>query len=242
MLSGAVLGAAAGVSSWLGFASTFPGGLGAETFLRNTGKQLAMMAGNCVSLGVGAAVCVAVTFATRPGRMTPAEVEDEWRKTFAIDNPLRPWARRYKDVATDQPRPADNIHCRPPLRAMVEKFGPARRTAAVAAAVAKFLLLAWAAGMCGYGRLDEAGFAAWTAVVQLWLAAGAAYIMVVPALMEVRGVMEEVRRTRGREEEDEVSLLNSRQQEEEDKESVISEEESLIKSLEEHMGKKYLSI
>ena len=109
MLSGAVLGAAAGIASWLGFASTFPGGLGAETFLRNTGKQLAMMAGNCVSLGVGAVVCVAVTFATRPRRMTPAEVEDEWRKTFTIDNPLRPWSRRYKDVPVVTDQPAYNL-------------------------------------------------------------------------------------------------------------------------------------
>merc|ERR1712223_2295685 len=46
MIAGVVGGCLVGMSVWLGYASTFDGGLSAATFVKNTGKEYPMMAGN----------------------------------------------------------------------------------------------------------------------------------------------------------------------------------------------------
>jgi Na+/proline symporter len=95
MISGVLGGCAAGMIVWLSFASTFPGGLAPEFFVKNTGEEFPMLAGNIVAISVGAIFSFVVTFCTRSS-MTAEEVEAEWEKTRNIDNPLSPWVQVYK--------------------------------------------------------------------------------------------------------------------------------------------------
>merc|ERR1712126_194417 len=54
VIAGVVGGAVAGMSVWLSYASTFPGGLSATTFVKNTGEELPMLFGNITAIGMGA--------------------------------------------------------------------------------------------------------------------------------------------------------------------------------------------
>ena len=65
LIWGVVGGCATGMVCWLSYASTFPGGLSMETFVKNTGEELPMLVGNIVAIGVGAFFCIVVTFITR---------------------------------------------------------------------------------------------------------------------------------------------------------------------------------
>jgi len=89
MIAGVVGGCLVGMSVWLGYASTFDGGLSAETFVKNTGKEYPMMAGNITAIIVGALAAFIVSLCTR-GQMSVDEIEAEWKKTRDIDNPLNP--------------------------------------------------------------------------------------------------------------------------------------------------------
>merc|ERR1712002_397725 len=90
LVSGVVGGCLSGMAAWLSYASTFPGGLSAATFVKNTGEELPMLTGNMVAITVGGAACIIVTFITR-WRLTKEMEEAEWDKTRDIDNPLSPW-------------------------------------------------------------------------------------------------------------------------------------------------------
>merc|ERR1712226_974398 len=58
-------GRATGMASWLYYASFFPGGLSAATFVKNTGEEFPMLVGNIVAITVGGLACIIVTFITR---------------------------------------------------------------------------------------------------------------------------------------------------------------------------------
>merc|ERR1712203_1115691 len=49
LVSGVVGGCLSGMAAWLSYASTFPGGLSAATFVKNTGEELPMLTGNMVT-------------------------------------------------------------------------------------------------------------------------------------------------------------------------------------------------
>merc|ERR1719494_1510048 len=49
LVSGVVGGCLSGMAAWLSYASTFPGGLSAATFVKNTGEELPMLTGNMVA-------------------------------------------------------------------------------------------------------------------------------------------------------------------------------------------------
>merc|ERR1712222_193311 len=66
LVSGVVGGCLSGMAAWLSYASTFPGGLSAATFVKNPGEELPMLTGNMA----------------------------EWDKTRDIDNPLSPWVTK----------------------------------------------------------------------------------------------------------------------------------------------------
>merc|ERR1719458_1014024 len=110
LVSGVVGGCLSGMAAWLSYASTFPGGLSAATFVKNTGEELPMLTGNMVAISVGGAACIIVTFITR-WRLTPEMEEAEWDKTRDIDNPLSPWVTKYKgELNLDD---GENFHDRP---------------------------------------------------------------------------------------------------------------------------------
>lgn len=54
MIAGVVGGCAAGMVVWLSYASQYPGGLSAATFVKNTGEEYPMLAGNIAAIFVGA--------------------------------------------------------------------------------------------------------------------------------------------------------------------------------------------
>ena len=132
LMSGVVGGCVLGLISWLSLASTYPGGLSAETFLKNTGHEMPMLAGNCVSIIMGAVISIIVTYITR-WNMTKEMEEEEWRKTRDIDNPLSPWVSKYQGELDLEVSDMKEFHEKPPMDLVVRKFMAAKITAWVAA-------------------------------------------------------------------------------------------------------------
>jgi len=190
VIAGVVGGCMCGLISWLTYASTFPGGLSAATFVKNTGEEMPMLTGNIVSIGVGAIASIVVTFCTR-WTMTPEDEEREWEKTRDIDNPLSPWVQVYKGELNLED--GENFHDRPPLEIVIRKFRTAKLTA-YAAAVAFTLLFVciWPGSMLSTDILDRTGFTVWTTLSKGWAYVAAAFIIIVPFYQEVRAIMRQV--------------------------------------------------
>jgi len=83
-----------GVSTALGVASTYEGGLG--RFLVNTAQNYSILSGACTSLGLSFFITLIVSLLTSKVK-TKEDIEDEWNKLREIDNPLHPWAELYRD-------------------------------------------------------------------------------------------------------------------------------------------------
>ncbi|KAL3311586.1 hypothetical protein Ciccas_009833 [Cichlidogyrus casuarinus] len=107
LIFGAITGTVAGITSMLVYASSFEKGL--TSFFENTGRVEVMLAGNCVSTGLGAILPVVLSpiieFFEKLCLNNPFENADEsdeqnplmgkidsWDKTRDIDDPLRPWS------------------------------------------------------------------------------------------------------------------------------------------------------
>merc|ERR1719151_491243 len=166
LVSGVVGGCLSGMAAWLSYASQFPGGLSAATFVKNTGEELPMLTGNIVAISVGGAACIIVTFVTRM-RMTPEMEEEEWDKTRDIDNPLSPWVTKYKgELNLDD---GENFHDRPPLEIVIRKFRTAKFTAYAAAVLfTLFFICIWPGSMLSTDILDYNGFNIWTTISRVW--------------------------------------------------------------------------
>jgi len=190
LICGVIGGCATGMITWLSYASTYPGGLSAATFVKNTGEELPMLAGNMTSILVGAFFCIVVTFMTR-WKMTPEMEEAEWDKTRDIDNPLSPWVAKYKgELNLDD---GENFHDRPPLEIVIRKFRAAKITA-YAAAVAFTLLFVciWPGSMLSTDILDLYGFNIWTTLSRGWAFVAAAFIIIVPMFQEVNAIIKQL--------------------------------------------------
>jgi len=190
VMFGVVGGCAAGMTCWLTYASTYPGGLSLETFVKNTGEELPMLVGNIVAIGVGAVFCILVTFITR-WKMTPEIEEAEWDKTRDIDNPLSPWVAKYKgELNLDD---GENFHDRPPLEIVIRKFRAAKITAYVAAVLFTILFVViWPGCMLSVDILDLSGFNTWTTMSRAWAFAAAAFIIIVPMYQEVKAILKQI--------------------------------------------------
>ena len=93
VIAGSLIGVLCGFVTWLSVASTYPGGLAGGHFLENTGREVPMLCGNCVSIGVGGILCVVVSL-WQNRHMTKEEREEVWEKTRSVDNFLLPWSER----------------------------------------------------------------------------------------------------------------------------------------------------
>lgn len=184
MIGGAVGGCICGITSWLIYASTYPGGL--SNFVTNTGQQRPMLIGNIVSVSVGGLVCVVVSLMENL-RMTTEQMEREWEKTRDIDNPLTPWVFVYRNcLDLREIAPDASYHQRPPIDGIVKRFQMAKRTAFVAGACFTMLFIViWPGSMIAAHPLDSAGFLAWTTLSRGWGFVAAAFIIVVPLIQEV---------------------------------------------------------
>jgi len=190
VIFGVVGGCITGMTCWLTYASSYPGGLSMATFVKNTGEELPMLVGNIVAIGVGAVFCVVVTYITR-WKMTPEIEEAEWDKTRDIDNPLSPWVAKYKGELNLED--GENFHDRPPMEIVIRKFRPAKITAYVAAVLFTLLFVCiWPASMLSVDILDLSGFNVWTTMSRGWAFVAASFIIIVPMYQEVKAVLKQL--------------------------------------------------
>jgi len=197
LIWGVVGGCLTGMVCWLSYASTFPGGLSRESFLKNTGEELPMLVGNIVSIGVGAFFSIVVTFITR-WKMTPEIEEAEWDKTRDIDNPLSPWVAKYKGELNLGD--IENFHDRPPLEIVINKFRSAKITAYIAALCFTLLFVCILPGsMLSVDVLDLYGFNVWTTVSRGWAFVAAAFIVIIPLYQEIMTVLKQLQRNKEKE-------------------------------------------
>ena len=189
-----------GLVSWLSFASTYPGGLSAETFVANTGQEMPMLTGNCVAITMGAVISILVTFLTR-WNMTKEMEEEEWNKTRDIDNPLSPWVAKYKGELDLEMSDMKEFHEKPPLDLVVSKFRAAKLTAwSAAVAFTVVFVGVWPGSMLSIDILDKDGFTVWTSLSRGWAYLAAAFIVIVPLGQELRAVQKQLQRNKTKKE------------------------------------------
>jgi len=194
VIAGVIGGCASGMSVWLTYASQYPGGLSAATFVKNTGEELPMLAGNIVSIGVGAVASIIVTYCTR-WHMTAEEEEAEWEKTRDIDNPLSPWVQVYKGELNLSD--GENFHDRPPLEIVINKFRMAKIISYIAAICFTALFVCiWPGSMLSVDILDLSGFLVWTTISRVWAFAAAAFIIIVPMCQEVLAIHRQMKKNK----------------------------------------------
>ena len=92
------MGIVGGVSTGLGVASTYKGGL--SHFLENTAKNYSVLGGAAASLGLSFVVTLTVSLATTTVKSN-FDSEIEWLKLRDIDNPLHPWSDLYREDFPD---------------------------------------------------------------------------------------------------------------------------------------------
>jgi len=200
LISGVVGGAMAGMATWLSYASTFPGGLSAATFVKNTGEELPMLFGNITAICAGAVFTTIITFITR-WNMTQEIEEEEWEKTRDIDNPLCPWVGKYQGELNLGE--VENFHDRPPLEIVIRKFRAAKITSYIAAVCFTVLFVViWPGSMLSIDIFDLKQFNTWTVISRGWAFAASAFIVVVPMFQEVKAVLKQLARNK----EDKTSL------------------------------------
>ena len=196
LISGVVGGCAVGLVSWLSFASTYPGGLSAETFVKNSGQEIPMLTGNCVAITMGAVISILVTFLTR-WNMTKEMEEEEWNKTRDIDNPLSPWVSKYQGELDLEVSDMKEFHEKPPMDLVVTKFRAAKITAWSAAVCFTVVFVGvWPGSMLSVDILDQAAFTVWTSVSRGWAYVAAAFIVIVPLAQELRAVSKQLKRNK----------------------------------------------
>merc|ERR1712061_275027 len=200
LVSGVVGGCLSGMAAWLSYASTFPGGLSAASFVKDTGEELPMLFGNITAIGAGAVFTIIITFVTR-WTMTPEIEEEEWEKTRDIDNPLSPWVAKYQgELNLDD---VENFHDRPPLEIVIRKFRAAKITSYIAAVCFTVLFVViWPGSMLSIDIFDLQQFNTWTVISRGWAFAASAFIVVVPMFQEVKAVLKQLERNK----EDKTSL------------------------------------
>ena len=191
MIAGIIGGCVTGIIIWLSYASTFPGGLAAEVFIKNTGEEYPMMAGNIGAILVGALFSIVISFTTRP-HMTTEQVEAEWEKTRDIDNPLNPWVQVYKgELKLEE---GAHFHDRPALDIVIRKFRAAKLTAYVAGLFFTVLFVCvWPGSMLSVDVMDGFGFAVWTTLSRGWAFVAAAFIIIIPLVQEIYAIHRQYR-------------------------------------------------
>lgn len=186
MISGVVGGCLAGMAVWLSYASQYPGGLSAATFVKNTGEEYPMLAGNISAIVVGALAGIIVSLCTR-GTMSAEEVEAEWEKTRDIDNPLNPWVQVYKgELKLEE---GAHFHDRPALDIVIRKFRAAKLTAYIAGLLFTVLFVCvWPGSMLSIDVMSGFGFLVWTTLSRWWAFVASTFIIVVPLVQEVYAI------------------------------------------------------
>ncbi|OQV24878.1 Urea-proton symporter DUR3 [Hypsibius exemplaris] len=179
MIAGALGGFISALSVWLGLVARQPNGLGASTFYRNSGDDSIMCAGNAVALLGGGAICVVVSYMTKPA----IDIHETWMLTYDIDNPLHPWAQMYqKDLGLADNNKLDN---RPSFQSVYTAF---KKTSWWAIGLSVLLtavtVVIWPAAMLAEGVFTLPVFANYLNMVMAWVTYAVVYIILAPLLEE----------------------------------------------------------
>ncbi|CAH1782806.1 unnamed protein product [Owenia fusiformis] len=191
MIAGVISGCVSGLTAWLIMASTYEGGLG--DFLKNTGRELVMFVGNCCSIGVGGIVCIVVSLVT--GKSKSDKAYEEWEKTRNIENPLHPWSLKYaEEFGIDT---STTTIWRPTQEEMAKIFRKARLIAIIVGLVLTVgLVIIWPSSMMSLVVLSETQFRMWTQFSQVWAFTAAVFIVTVPFVQEIYGIIKQVKQNR----------------------------------------------
>ncbi|XP_076358107.1 uncharacterized protein LOC143250869 isoform X2 [Tachypleus tridentatus] len=197
MMAGAIGGCICGLASWLGTASTYPGGL--SDFLLNTGREIPMLVGNVVSIGMGGALSVLISLISHSSSAREEE-NQAWEKTRNIDNPLSPWTNMYRKELKIPDSPF--YHNRPSLESVVKTFRSARNIAYVAGgSLSVILLIIWPVAVSSVKVLNSYGFFIWTAISRGWTFVVAGFIIIVPFAQEAVAILKRHQRNKEMEKE-----------------------------------------
>jgi len=194
MIAGVIGGCACGMTVWLSYAAQFEGGLSPSVFVKNTGRENPMLAGNISAIFMGATLAILVSLCTRRA-MSKEEVEAEWEKTRDIDNPLSPWVQVYKGELNLEE--GDKFHDRPPLELVIKKFRAAKITAYIAGLFFTLLFVGiWPGSMLTLDVLDVTGFGIWTTLSRGWAFVAATFIIILPLVQEFSAITRQIKQNK----------------------------------------------
>jgi len=194
MIAGVIGGCACGMTVWLSYAAQFEGGLSPSVFVKNTGRENPMLAGNISAIAMGATLAILVSLCTRRA-MSKEEVEAEWEKTRDIDNPLSPWVQVYKGELNLEE--GDKFHDRPPLELVIKKFRAAKITAYIAGLFFTLLFVGiWPGSMLTLDVLDVTGFGIWTTLSRGWAFVAATFIIILPLVQEFSAITRQIKQNK----------------------------------------------
>merc|ERR1712226_527735 len=194
MIAGVIGGCACGMTVWLSYAAQFEGGLSPSFFVKNTGRENPMLAGNISAIFIGATLAILVSLCTRRA-MSKEEVEAEWEKTRDIDNPLSPWVQVYKGELNLEE--GDKFHDRPPLDLVIKKFRAAKITAYIAGLFFTLLFVGiWPGSMLTLDVLDVTGFGIWTTLSRGWAFVAATFIIILPLVQEFSAITRQIKQNK----------------------------------------------
>ncbi|CAH1777539.1 unnamed protein product [Owenia fusiformis] len=192
MLSGVLSGCLCGIPVWLGIASTYEGGLG--TFIANTGREVPMLVGNCISIGLSGLVSVIVSLCTLDWKRF--DEKKEWEKLRNIENPLHPWYVKYAR-GFGMKGDLKSKFVRPTQKMIKDHFKPLRITAIVAGVILSIgYVIIWPAVMVPFEVLTKREFHHWTNFSMAYAFIAAAFIIILPLVQEIYLIGGKIRKNR----------------------------------------------
>ena len=191
-VAGAISGNLCGITSWLIVTGVREGGF--HNFIKNSGKEIPMLVGNCVSIGLGGLVCIVVSFITNRS-FTKEKEAMEWEKTRKINNPLVPWTQTYykefglSEMATSSERPT--------REAIAKIFKRTKWTAYIfGIAISIVLVIIFPVVMITLRVLKKSQFVTWVYFAEIYAFIAAAFIITVPLFQEIFGICRRYQKNR----------------------------------------------
>jgi hypothetical protein len=156
----------------------------AVDFRDSTSYAQAIGPGAGVAVIIGGVVCA--LFSACCGGCDPARnAELEWEKCWQLDNPVTPWAAGYGGDAELCGR-VNRCTGQPHYYQLRQKFKAARSHAYYLSFLIVFCVaVAWPSLMLTAGIFSCATFAGWAIVVAVWGVIAAAFLCLVPPLLEM---------------------------------------------------------
>ncbi|KAJ8306847.1 hypothetical protein KUTeg_014931 [Tegillarca granosa] len=186
IIAGSVSGLIAAIIAMFVTAHTmYPEGL--KNFIVNTSQDFSLLAGSVAAIFVSLTICVIVSIKTTTV-VNKTDAEEEWEKTFSIDNPLNPWRRVYKVelAAIKAGNYVSTYH-------MSKIFRKSKYVAYIGGAIGLFLFLVVLPGvMLSFGVLTIDQLSSWILFFQVWVICGACFALFVPPVEEITQILKHI--------------------------------------------------